>query len=54
MTTTREERRRHLKRILLGSVAGLTVALLCPKLPPELQAPCRVAVTFLYSWVNTP
>jgi len=50
----REERRRHLKRILLGSAAGLMVALLCPKLPPELQAPCRVAVTLIYSWVNTP
>lgn len=49
----REERRRHLKRILMGCAAGLTAALLCPKLPPELQTPCKVAASFFYSWVST-
>lgn len=48
----RAERRRHLKRVLVGSAFGLIVGLLCPRLPVDAQIPCRVVVTFIYSLVN--
>lgn len=51
-TEQRLARRRHLKRVLVGSAFGLIVGLLCPRLPPEAQIPCRVVVTFFHSLVN--
>lgn len=47
----REERRRHLKRVAMGSLAGLSAAFLCPLLAPELQFPCRIFVSIAYSLV---
>lgn len=47
-----EDRRAHLKRILVGSLFGLLAGLGCPHLPEELQLPCRVAVALVHSAVS--
>lgn len=47
-----EDRRAHLKRILVGSLFGLLAGLGCPHLPPELQLPCRIAVALIHATVN--
>ena len=47
-----EDRRAHLKRILVGSLFGLLAGLGCPHLPDELQLPCRIAIALVHSAVN--
>lgn len=51
-SVTPEDRRAHLKRILVGSLFGLLAGLGCPHLPEEMQLPCRIAVALVHSAVN--
>ena len=47
-----EDRRAHLKRILVGSLFGLLAGLGCPHLPEPVQVPCRVVLILVHSLVN--
>ncbi len=47
-----EDRRVHLKRILVGSLFGLLAGLGCPHLPEEMQFPCRVTLALIHATVN--
>mgnify|MGYP003516625189 FL=1 len=47
-----EDRRAHLKRVLVGSAFGLLAGLGCPHLPEELQFPCRVTLALIHATVN--
>lgn len=47
-----EDRRAHLKRILVGSLFGLLAGLGCLHLPEELQFPCRVTLALIHATVN--
>ena len=47
-----EERRKHLKRILLGSFFGLVAGVLCPHLPEPWQQPCRLTAALVHALVS--
>jgi hypothetical protein len=47
-----EDRRAHLKRVLVGSAFGLLTGILCPHLPEPFQVPCRVVLILVHGWVN--
>ena len=52
MSKSAEDRRAHLKRILIGSLFGLLAGLGCPHLPEEMQFPCRVTLALIHATVN--